>query len=138
MSHHDIPDLDTKGLRQFGLILASVLGVIPGLLLPWRWSWERFPNYYWITVGVLVALWALLAPNSMRGMYNAWMRVALVIGNIVNHIVLAIVFYLVIFPLAVMMRLVGKDPMHRALDPKAASYRVASKVAQKNHVERPF
>jgi len=138
MSLHEVPELDTIGLRQFGLMLAGVLALIPGLLLPWIRDWEMLPNVYWMGAGMVVAIWALFASDSMRGLYLGWMRVAMLIGNTINLIVLAIVFYLVIFPMGVIMRLAGKDPMRRAFESEAASYRVISKVAPKNHVERPF
>ena len=138
MSHHEIPELDTQGLRQFGLMLAGVLALIPGVLLPWANKWQMLPNFYWIGLGLMVAAWALAAPDSMRGLYRSWMRVAMLIGNSINIIILAIVFYLVIFPMGVIMRVMGKDPMHRTFDRDAKSYRVISKVAQTNHVERPF
>ncbi|PIY51452.1 MAG: hypothetical protein COY36_02480 [Zetaproteobacteria bacterium CG_4_10_14_0_2_um_filter_55_20] len=138
MSHHEIPELDTKGLRQFGLMLSGVLALIPGILLPWIKGWEMMPNYYWIGAGLLVAVWALIAADSIGGLYRGWMRVAMLIGNSINRIILAIVFYLVIFPMGVIMRSMGKDPMRRAFEPDATTYRVASKIAPKNHVERPF
>jgi len=138
MSHHEIPELDTRGLRQFGLMLAGVLVLIPGVLLPWINQWQMLPNFYWIGGALIIAIWALTAPDSMRGLYRGWMRVAMLIGNVINFIVLAIVFYLVIFPMGAIMRLMGKDPLHRTLDCDAKSYRVISKVAPTNHVERPF
>jgi len=138
MSVHEIPELDSKGLRQFGLMLGAVLALIPGVLLPWINGWTLLPNPYWIAGGLVIAVWALVAEDSMRGLYCGWMRVAMLIGNIINRIILAIVFYMVIFPMGIIMRLMGKDPMRRALDPDANTYRVASKVAPKNHVERPF
>jgi len=138
MSHQDIPDLDRKGLRQFGLILGGVLVLIPGIFLPWIKGWEMLPNYYWLGAGLIISIWALIAADSMRGLYNVWMRVAMMIGNTINRIILAIVFYLVIFPTGVIMRLTGKDPMRRAFKPEEKSYRVISKVVPRTHVERPF
>ncbi len=135
---HDIPELDQVGLRRFGLMLGGVLAGVFGLLLPWAKGWQMFPNWYWIGTAGLIASWALVAPASLRVPYHGWMRVAMAIGNTVNHIVLAVVFYLVIFPTGMLMRLTGKDPMRRAFKPEAKSYRVISKVAPKNHVERPF
>jgi len=138
MSHQEIPELDTKGLRQFGLMLAGVLVLIPGVLLPWINQWQMLPNFYWIGGALIIAAWALAAPDSMRGLYRGWMRVAMLIGNTINFIILAIVFYLVIFPMGAIMRVMGKDPMQRTFDSDTKSYRVNSKVAPTNHVERPF
>lgn len=138
MSHHEIPELDTKGLRQFGLILGSILILVFGLLLPWIWNWNNLPNLQWIGTGAIVIAWALIAPDSMRGLYTWWMRIAMVIGNVVNTIILAIVYFIVITPMGSIMRMMGKDPMRRTLDKNVVSYRVISKVAARNHVERPY
>jgi len=138
MSHHEIPDLDTKGLRQFGLMLGGILIAVFGFILPWSWDWESLPNYGWIITGALVLIWALVAPDSMRGLYIGWMRVAMAIGNVINRIILAIVYFIVITPMGVIMRMMDKDPMRRDLDEGVASYRVVRKKPAKNHVERPY
>jgi len=138
MSHNEIPELDTKGLRQFGVMLGGMLAVIFGFLLPWSWEWESQPNPVWIGIGIVVVAWALIAPDSMRSLYRTWIRVALQIGHVVNSVILAIVYFLVITPMGVVMRMMGKDPMRRKLDRNVDSYRVISKVADRDHVERPY
>jgi uncharacterized membrane protein len=138
MSHQKIPELDTKGLRQFGLILGCILVVVFGIILPLMWEWEIFPNLWWIATGVLVVAWALIAPDSMRGLHHGWMRVAMAIGSVVNSIILAIVFFMMITPMGIVMRMMGKDPMRRSLDGDLRSYRVISIVKPKEHVERPY
>jgi len=62
----------------------------------------------------------------------------MMIGSVVNATVLAIVFFMVITPMGMIMRMMGKDPMRRKLDKSLASYRMISKVRADNHVERPF
>jgi len=138
MSHNEIPDLDTKGLRQFGLMLGGILIVLFGFILPWSRDWGGFPSYLWIMTGTLVLIWALVAPGSMRGLYCGWMRIAMAIGNVMNRIILAIVYFIVITPMGFVMRMMDKDPMRRKLDKSVASYRVLSKVRHRNHVERPY
>jgi len=138
MSHQEIPELDTKGLRQFGFMLGGILAVVFGLFLPWTWQWENLPNLQWIGAGGVIVVWALVAPDSMRVLYNGWMRMALTIGNIVNKAILAIVFFIVITPMGAVARLMGKDPMRRKLDKSVATYRIISKVPARNHVERPY
>lgn len=138
MARHDIPELDTKGLRQFGLILGGILCVLFGFLLPWLWNWDSVPNWVFIGTGIATIIWALLAPDSMKRLYYGWMRIALLIGNTINGIILAIVFFVVITPMGLVMRMLGKDPLRRKIDEQAISYRVASKARPKNHMERPF
>jgi len=138
MARHDIPELDTRGLRQFGLILGGILCVLFGFLLPWLWNWDSQPNWVFIGIGIATIIWALLAPDSMKLLYYGWMRIALLIGNTINSIILAVVFFVVITPMGLVMRMLGKDPLRRKIDEQAISYRVASKARPKNHMERPF
>lgn len=135
---NEIPQLSVKDLQKFGFLLAGLLIAVFGVLLPYLWALSQQPNYYWITLGILVAIWAAVNPASMRGFYNAWMRVAMAIGNVVNAAVLAIVFFLVITPMAIVMLVVGKDPMNRKWDKSAQSYRKISTIPPKKHFERPF
>ena len=136
MLKHDIPELDKKGLRQFGLMMAGFIAGIFGLALPWFWGFV-FPIWPW-GLGVVFLIWAVGAPASLRPVYMGWMKVAMLIGGVVNHLVLAVVFYVVMLPMGLMMRVMGKDPMARKFDRALKSYRVMSKAPGRNHMERPF
>ena len=58
-------------------------------------------------------------PNVRRLLYLGWMRVFYPIGWVVSHLLLAIVYYLVLTPIGLVMRLFGGDPMHRGFDRSA-------------------
>jgi len=130
--------IDKKGLQQFGLILGGLLLFGFGLVLPWFNDWDNVPNLQWMGVGTIVIVWALTAPSSIRVFYVWWMRVALVIGSVINFIILGFVFYFVITFMGIVMRFTGRDPMRRSLDKNIKSYRIKSIIRSKNHVERPF
>ena len=133
---HEIPELDARGLRQFGLMMAGFIAGIFGLALPWVWGLS-YPLWPW-GIGVVFLIWAVGAPASLRPVYIGWMKVAMVIGGAVNYVVLAVVFYVVMLPMGLIMRAMGKDPLMRRFDKDAGSYRVDSKAAHKNHMERPY
>jgi len=134
----EIPELDRKGLRRFGLLLAGLFAAAFGLLLPWFKDWRTFPNGYALTAAGLIMVWSFAAPQSIRPLYRAWMWVATIIGEVVNRVVLAAVYFLVILPLAMAMRLLGRDPLRRRFDPNAQTYRIKSRTMERNHMERPF
>ena len=134
--HHEIPALDKKGLREFGLVTGAIVAVLFGLFFPWLLG-AKFPLWPWILSGML-ALWALLAPLSLNPVYYWWMRFGLVLGWLSSRIVLSILFYLVFTPMGVFMRLRGHDPMQRGFDAAAESYRVSSHARTKQHMEKPF
>ena len=73
-------------------------------------------------IGVLGALAIWVAPTLGRRLYVGWMLAAAPVGWTISHLVLGAVFYLVLFPIGWVMRLVGRDPLHRTFDREARSY----------------
>lgn len=106
-----------------------------GLLLPWLFSFD-FPLWPWIVAGILWGL-ALLIPNSLKRIYQGWMYFALVIGWINTRLLLAIVFFLIITPIGLFMRLFGKNPVKNKPS-QSTSYRNLMLPRSPKHLERPF
>jgi uncharacterized membrane protein len=127
--------LDKKGLREFGLITGGMFAGLFGLLLPWLFSFD-FPLWPWIVAGILWGL-ALLIPNSLKRIYQGWMYFALVIGWINTRLLLAIVFFLIITPIGLFMRLFGKNPVKNKPS-QSTSYRNLMLPRSPKHLERPF
>lgn len=129
---------ERRDLRNFGLAFAAMLIGLFGLLLPWlahrsplahRWPW---------IAGLLVLAAALLVPVGLRPLKWLWGRFAVVMGWINTRIVLLLLFYLVITPMALVMRLAGRDPLQRRFDPGATSYRVECRAASPEQMEKPY
>ena len=131
-----IPELDRKGLREFGLTTGAAVVVIFGLFFPWmlELGWPARP---WVIAAPLWLL-ALVYPLWLRWIYRAWMRFGLLASRVMTPLVLGIVFFVMISPMAMVRRLMGRDPMHRALDPNQKSYRVQSAKSPREKLERPF
>ena len=132
---NSIPELDQKGLREFGLVTGAIVAVLFGLFFPWLLE-RSFPLWPWAVFGVLGA-WALLAPLSLRPVYRAWMRLGLLLSKITTPIVMGLVFYAVITPFALVFKLARKDAMQRKIDERD-SYRVASEKIRENSLEHPY
>jgi hypothetical protein len=133
---HTIPELDRKGLREFGLVTGAAVVVIFGLFFPWllELGWPTWP---WFIAAPLWSL-ALVYPPWLRPVYRAWMRFGLLASRVMTPLVLGIVFFGMIAPMALISRLMGKDPMRRTLDPDRESYRVKSLKSPKDKLEKPF
>ncbi len=134
--HHSIPDLDSKGLREFGLTTGAIVLVLFGGLLPWVFEFT-YPVWPWV-VGAVLGLWAVLAPATLKPVYRLWMRLGLLLSRVTTPLIMGLVFFVIILPAGLLMRLFGKDPMARGFDDEASSYRVASRDAPKDHMEKPF
>ncbi len=131
-----IPELDRSGLRNFGLTFGAIIAVLFGLLLPWLFSYGH-PWWPWF-VGAVFAGWALAAPDSLKPVYILWMKLGLVINAVMTRIILGIVFYLIVLPTGIILRLRGGDPMRRKLDKGMTSYRVESHPAPPDQMRKPF
>lgn len=135
---HDqlIPELDQKGLRDFGLVTGGIIAALFGLFFPWLLE-VRTPVWPFAIGGVL-AVWGLVHPRSLRPVYTGWMKFGLLLSKITTPLVMGVVFFLVILPVGIIMRLAGKDPMARKLEPARESYRINSEDQPPQSMERPF
>jgi len=124
-----------KQLRSFGLIVGgvfSLLGVWPALV-------HGLPNRAWaLGLGVLLIAPALIYPAVLKGPYRAWMAAGRLLGWINSRVILSIFFYVILTPVGVVLRLLGKDPMRRRYDPAAGSYRQAREPRPGSHMRRQF
>jgi hypothetical protein len=130
------PKPGIRELRQFGLLMGGLLMLFFGLLIPWLWSFS-YPQWPWIVGGVFI-VWGLTLPRSLGPVYRLWMWIGGIFGWINTRILLGFVFYFIVLPTGLLVRLFGKDPMARSFDPNAASYRVKSTPPARENMEKPF
>lgn len=134
-THHTIPELDAKGLREFGLVTGGIIAGLFGLFFPWLLE-VRIPYWPFILGGILAA-WGLIHPLSLKPVYTNWMKFGLLLSKITTPIVMGIVFYVVVMPVGIAMRTFSRDPMARKLEPSNASYRIVHEQSNQS-LERPF
>lgn len=135
MSAH-IEKLDAAGYRKFGLTTGLIVVVLFGFLIPWLFN-LNYPLWPLIVAGVLASM-ALVVPVALQPIYIVWMKFGNVMSWINTRIILGILFYGMFLPIGIVMRLFGKDLMHRKLDEKLSSYRVISNNESKDNIERPY
>ena len=129
-------EIDVTGLRKFGLLAGSIIAVLFGFLFPWIFE-RTYPLWPWILGGSLT-LWGILLPSTLRPVYVGWMKFGHVLGVFNTTIILSLVFFVMFFPIGIIMRLIGKDPMHRRFDGNIQSYKTLSRNPSSNHMEKPY
>ena len=112
------PPLKSMSDRKFGLVFAIALTVLCGIL------WLIFGILFrgLLIAGAVFAVLALLIPISLLPANKIWMAFAVRVGTANNFLILGIVYFLVIVPVGLLMRIIGRDPMHRRIDRNADTY----------------
>lgn len=93
--------------RSFGLIMAAAFGVIAAL----RFVLSDTVTWWALGLAAGFALIALVRPRWLAPVERVWMRFAAVLGAINSRVLLTIVFALVVTPIAVLLRALGRQPM---------------------------
>jgi len=99
-------------LRRFALIMAVALAAVGGLLM-----WRRGGCCCWWLFGVSAAflILGLLAPAVLGPVHKSWMTLAVIMGWFMTRLIQITLFYLVLTPTALLMRLLGKDVLDISL-----------------------
>ncbi len=104
--------------RAFGIVFAVVFALI-GL---WQWGKEIDLFPWALGIGGAFLALALIRPALLAPLNRLWFRFGLLLHKIVNPIVMGLIFFLAVTPTALILRLLGKDPLRRKFDLSAASY----------------
>lgn len=104
--------------RAFGLTIGIVLAAVGAgsyLLGGSHGAW-------WLGAGAGFALAGLVQPRLLGPLNRAWFRFGLLLHRIVSPVVLGLMFFAVIAPIGLLMRLLGKRPLNLRFDRDAPTY----------------
>ena len=104
--------------RAFGLVFAVVF-VLIGL---WPLVSANGVRVWALIVAALFAAAAFLAPGALKPFNRAWFLFGMLLHKIVSPLVMALLFFATVTPIALLMRLFGQDPLRLRLDRAAESY----------------
>jgi len=104
--------------RSFGIVFTAFFVIVA--LWPLR---AGAPMRFWaIAVAGVFLIATLTRPAVLHPLNAAWTRFGLLLGKLVSPVVIGVLFFLVVTPIAIMARLFGKDPLRLRLEPSATSY----------------
>lgn len=120
---------DDKTLRHFGWIALAGFGGVAALA--WFelliFSFGLGAARPWVAgicggVGLIAAFFSLVYPKANKPIFVGLAVITFPIGFVLSHVILGILFYGLIAPVALLFRAIGRDSMHRSYAPDAASY----------------
>jgi len=105
-------------LKEFGFTLALILLLITLAFI----AKDNRAAPYTFSLAAILILAAITAPISLRKIEIFWTALGIKIGAVMTYVVLTILFVVVITPLAVVLRLFGKQFLELRLDKNIDSY----------------
>jgi hypothetical protein len=121
MTHEDFSrqeEITPSSDRSFGLVIAAFFLIVT------CWPLVHAEPIRWWALGVAVvfAVLALLWTSPLAPLNKLWTKLGVLLYRIVSPIILGLLFYLTVTPIALLMRVLGKDPLRLRRDPDRASY----------------
>lgn len=111
----------SKELRTFGIaalilsaLIALLLHLVKGLAIQWA--------VIIFAVGFMIFLSSLISRKLTRIIYLALTIATLPIGLALSFVLLAMFYFIVLTPLGLFFRLIGRDPLRRKFDRNADTY----------------
>lgn len=112
-------------LRQFAFLAVVGLPLVAGLILRLvgAFAWTHPVLLTAVGLGVAQLVLFLVGVRYLtQACFVVLMVVGMPIGFVLSHVFLAAIYYLVITPIGLVFRMMGRDVIGKRLDPKAASY----------------
>jgi hypothetical protein len=113
-------------LRQFGCVGFVILGIVA--LRQYHIGHHR-AGIIIAAVALVMGLAGVARPSLLRWLFVGWMKVAFPINWIVSELMLGLIFYVILTPLALVFRLAGRDALDLRVSPGRASYWVRKPAA---------
>jgi hypothetical protein len=108
-----------RELRQFSLLLTVFLCIV-GAYFFWINEEQTAAIASWVVASASLACY--FVPGILRPVYVTWMALVLPIGWTISHLLLLALFFAVVTPIGLIMKLLGYDPLMREVDRSAKSY----------------
>jgi len=109
----------TRELHQFGWIMMAGLSALAALL---AWRGHPAPAPWLVGGGVLIAVLSYVWPSAARCIYRGWMTFGQGMAWVVSHVILTVVFFVMVTPVALVFKLIKRDELRLKRDPSLETY----------------
>ena len=111
MTQATLPESALPSDRKFGWTFAALFVLIGAISHPWL-----------IALGALFAVVTVTRAQLLTPLKRAWMKLAELLNRVVSPVVMAVIFFVIFTPVALVMRAMGRDALCRRYEPQAPTY----------------
>lgn len=130
-------EISKKNLRIFGLVLGAVC-IIFGSRLFFKWHKTGF--LYLAAIGIFLIASGAIYPLILKPVYRVWMKIASIINWLITKVLFILVFYVVMTPMGLLLKLCRRDLLDLKFDKDKNSYwiRREQKILNPEQYEKQF
>ena len=125
-------NIKTSSNKSFGIVFSVVFFIIS--LYPLVNQEDM--RIWSLVIAVIFFILALLNSKILTPLNKIWTRFGIFLGNFISPIVMGIIFFFVVTPIGLLMRLFGKDVLNLKKN-KFSTYWI-KKTNQKSSMEKQF
>ena len=114
-----ITDIELPSNQKFGTFFTCVFALVA---IYFYYAANLTWTYMFIAVALLLLLVTLIKSDALLPLNKLWMRFGLLLGMIVSPIVLGIIFFGLFTPVAIVMRLSGRDELRLKFSQKVSHW----------------
>lgn len=107
-----------KDFQNFGLLVGTVFLVLSGVMF---W-FDKSASPYLATLGLILALLGFTCKKILGLPYKLWMGIAMVLGWVMTRLILTVLFYLLLTPISILSKLIGKQFLDLDIEKSRKSY----------------
>ena len=109
---------ENKDLRSFGITFGIIFLIIAGFLL----YIENESFQLFIVISSIFIIFGFLLPIILKPIYISWMSFAIILGWFMTRFILSLLFYLIVTPIGLITRVLGKDFLELKKEASNGSY----------------
>ncbi len=103
--------LQKKQLREFGLLIGIGFPLIIGLFIPYLIGHNL--RLWTIFIGIPFLIFGIFKPYKLYFLYKKWIALGNLLGWFNSKIILGIIFFTILVPISILMKIFGYDPLKR-------------------------
>ena len=119
--------------RNFGLVF-FVIFLIVAL---WPLKYEEDIRLWSLVISIIFFILGVINSKLLTPLNKLWFKFGILLGSIVSPIIMGIVYFAVVTPTGVLMRLLGKDLLRMSKVKNTSTYWI-KRDKQKNTMKKQF
>ena len=128
-------EIELPSNRKFGLFFTFVFAVAAAYFY---YAENIVWTYAFVVASLIFLLITLIKSDALLPLNKLWMRFGLLFGMITSKIVLGIIFFGLFMPIAVLMRLGGRDELSLQISQKVSYWKTRSEQIEPESFKNQF